>query len=173
MSSLLGHGHPEIVQVATEHIQHLDHLFSSMLSPPVVAAATKLTSLLPPGLDKAMFLSTGAESNEAALRMARLYTGKFEVVGLASAWHGMTNGASALTFFAGRKNYGPTAPGTLMLPTPDAYRSVFRKNDGEYDWEAELEYGWGMVDRQSVGSLAALIVEPILSSGGRSRCSCS
>jgi 4-aminobutyrate aminotransferase-like enzyme len=52
------------------------------------------------------------------------------------------------------------------LPTPNAYRSVFRRLDGSHDWQTELEFGWSMVDRASVGSLAALIVEPILSDGG-------
>jgi 2,2-dialkylglycine decarboxylase (pyruvate) len=57
-------------------------------------------------------------------------------------------------------------PGNLILPTPNAYRSPFRRPDGEYDWEAELDYGWALVDQQSTGSLAACIIEPILSSGG-------
>jgi 4-aminobutyrate aminotransferase-like enzyme len=53
-----------------------------------------------------------------------------------------------------------------VLPAPNAYRSLFRHPDGSYDWETELNYGWDMVDRASCGSLAAVIMEPILSSGG-------
>ena len=53
-----------------------------------------------------------------------------------------------------------------MLPAPNTYRSIFRHPDGSYDWETELEYGWQMVDKQSTGSLAAVLVEPIQSSGG-------
>lgn len=53
-----------------------------------------------------------------------------------------------------------------MLPSPDPYRSIFRNKDGSYDWKTELDYGWSLIDRASVGSLAAVIVEPILSSGG-------
>jgi 4-aminobutyrate aminotransferase-like enzyme len=56
--------------------------------------------------------------------------------------------------------------GNLALPTPNAYRSVFRNPDGSYDWRTELDYGFDMIDRQSCGSLAAVIIEPILSSGG-------
>jgi 2,2-dialkylglycine decarboxylase (pyruvate) len=56
-------------------------------------------------------------------------------------------------------------PGVLTLPTPHAYRSPFNR-DGEYDWRAEFEFGWDMIDRQSTGQLAAVIAEPILSSGG-------
>jgi 2,2-dialkylglycine decarboxylase (pyruvate) len=57
-------------------------------------------------------------------------------------------------------------PGNLTLPTPNAYRSPFRHPDGTYDWQSELEYGFAVVDAQSSGSLAACLVEPILSSGG-------
>lgn len=57
-------------------------------------------------------------------------------------------------------------PGMLMLPSPDSYRSIFRHKDGSYDWKTELEYGWSLIDKASVGSLAAVIMEPILSSGG-------
>jgi 4-aminobutyrate aminotransferase-like enzyme len=107
MSCLIGHGHPEIVATITEHAAKLDHLFSGMLSPPVIQLAEKLTGLLPKGLDKAVFLNTGAESNEAAIKLAKLYTGKFEIVALGASWHGMTSGAHAATFHSGRKGYGP------------------------------------------------------------------
>jgi len=53
-----------------------------------------------------------------------------------------------------------------MLPTPDSYRSIFRNKDDSYDWETELNYGWSLIDKASAGSLAAVIMEPILSSGG-------
>ncbi|RDL31154.1 Uncharacterized protein BP5553_09943 [Venustampulla echinocandica] len=166
MSCLIGHGHPEVVQTITEHATNLDHLFTAMISPPVINLAMKLTSLLPEGLDKAMFLSTGGESNEAAIKLAKVFTGKWEIVGLASSWHGMTSGALAAQYHSGRKGHGPLIPGNYILPVPNAYRSVFRKSDGSHDWETELNYGWEMVDRASNGSLAAVIMEPILSSGG-------
>lgn len=57
-------------------------------------------------------------------------------------------------------------PGNFALPAPNAYRSIFRHADGSYDWETELDYGFSSIDRQSCGSLAACIVEPILSSAG-------
>src|SRR5690349_20083958 len=78
----------------------------------------------------------------------------------------MTTGAASVTFSAGRHGYGPAMPGSLTLPTPNAYRSPFRHADGTHDWESELAYGFAMIDAQSSGSLAACLVEPILSSGG-------
>lgn len=166
MSCLLGHGHPEIVKTVVDHAKYLDHLFSGMVSPPVISLGERLCKALPKGLDKTFFLSTGGESNEAAIKMAKMYTGKWEIVGLGASWHGMTAQALGAQYHYGRKGQGPTLPGQLMLPSPNAYRSEFRKPDGSYDWEAELNYGWRMVDLQSTGNLAACIVECIQSSGG-------
>lgn len=57
-------------------------------------------------------------------------------------------------------------PGNHQLPAPNAYRSIFRHPDGSYDWQTELDYGWALVDRASCGSLAAVVLEVVLSSGG-------
>jgi 4-aminobutyrate aminotransferase-like enzyme len=166
MSCLIGHGHPEIVATIHDHAANLDHLFSGMVSPPVINLARRLTSLLPAGLDKAFFLSTGGESNEAAIKMAKVYTGNFEIVGLGASWHGVTAQALGTQYHFGRKGQGPLMPGMHMLPPPNAYRSIFRNKDGTYDWETELNYGWELIDRASCGSLAACIVECIQSSAG-------
>lgn len=166
MSSVLGHSHPDVVSTVSTAVATLDHLYSGMLSEPVVELATTLAATLPDPLTKVLLLTTGAESNEAAIKMAKLYTGRYEVVSFDRSWHGMTSGAASATFSAGRRGYGPLMPGNLTLPTPNAYRSPFRHSDGSYDWRTELEYGFAAVDAQSSGSLAACLVEPILSSGG-------
>ena len=165
MSSILGHGHPEVVEVVHDMAANLDHLHSSFLSDPVVAFADALAAMLPRGLDRVLPLSTGGESNEAAQRIAKTYTGGFEIVAFDRSWHGVTGGAAAITYSGGRRGHGPTLPGVLTLPTPHAYRSPFNRG-GDYDWRAEFEFGWDMIDRQSTGQLAAVLAEPILSSGG-------
>ena len=165
MSGILGHGHPEIVATVSEAIAHLDHFHSSFLTDTVLEFTQSLSNILPSSLSKVLPLSTGAESNEAAIRMAKLVTGNFEIVAFDRSWHGLSAGASAATFNGGRSGYGPALPGMLTLPAPHAYRSPFANTVG-YDWEAELDWGFEMIDRQSVGSLAAMIAEPILSSGG-------
>ncbi|MFS8097121.1 aspartate aminotransferase family protein [Lentzea alba] len=154
MSAILGHSHPRIVSTVQRQIANLDHLFSGMLSRPVVDLARRLAETLPPSLSKVQLLTTGAESNEAALRMAKLVTSKHEVVAFARSWHGMTAAAAAATYSAGRKGYGPATPGNFAIPAPSD------------DWQAQLDLAFDLIDAQSVGSLAACIVEPILSSGG-------
>jgi len=166
MSAILGHSHPEIVATVQRSVAELDHLFSGMLSRPVVTLSRRLAESLPEPLDKVMLLTTGAEANEAAIRMAKLVTGKFEIVSFSRSWHGMTQGAVSATYSAGRKGYGPAAPGNIAIPTPNTFRPDFVDADGQFDWRRQLDLAFDLVDAQSVGSLAAAVVEPILSSGG-------
>src|SRR3984893_7595523 len=161
MSAVLGHSHPEIVATVRDGIGRLDHLFSSMLSQPVVDLAEALAGLVPQ-LRKVVLLSTGGEANEAAIKLAKLVTVGWEVVGFAQSWHGMTGAASSATYKAGRRGYGPMATGCFAIPAPNAYRPRFPG----IDWKPDFEDAFDLVDRQSPGNLAAFIAEPVLSSGG-------
>jgi 2,2-dialkylglycine decarboxylase (pyruvate) len=165
MSSILGHGHPEIAAVIAQYARTLDHLFSGMLSRPVVDLATQLAALSPGALERSMLLSTGGEANEAAIKMAKLVTGGYEIVSFSQSWHGMTGAAASATYTAGRRGYGPSAVGSFAIPAPNAYRPRFERG-GVCDWQRELDDSFDQLDRQSNGSLAAFIAEPILSSGG-------
>ena len=165
MCATLGHNHPRIVDAIREACEGALHLFSGMLSPPVVALSQRLAGMLPPRLSKSLFLSTGGEANEAAIKLAKMYTGEFEVVGFTGSWHGMTSGAQSVNYVAGRKGYGPMMPGSLALPAPNAYHCPVRHCRDACDGTC-LEIGFDMVDAQSTGSLAAIIAEPVESSGG-------
>lgn len=165
MSAVLGHTHPDIVATVDRQMRSVAHLFSGMLSRPVVDLASRLAALAP-GLDRVQLLTTGAESNEAAIRMAKLVTGGHEIVAFAQSWHGMTGAAASATYSAGRKGYGPVAAGSFVIPAPNSYRPRFTHPDGSNDWQAELDDAFRLIDSQSTGNLAAFIAEPILSSGG-------
>lgn len=165
MCAILGHNHPGITRALAESSRQVTHLLSTMLSPPVIELGAALARLLPPTLQKAMFLSTGGEANEAALRMAKLKTGGFEVLAFSSSWHGMTAGASSSTYARGRKGYGPAMPGTMAIPAPYAYHCPIGHCRDACDMTC-LDAGMRLADQQSVGAYAAFIAEPILSSGG-------
>ena len=129
MSAILGHSPSgNRRDRARGRSGRLDHLFSSMLSEPVVALAERLAGLVP-DLPRAMLLSTGGEANEAAIRLAKLVTGKWEIVGFAQSWHGMTGGAAAATYKAGRRGIGPMMPGNFAIPAPNAYRPALRRRE--------------------------------------------
>lgn len=165
MSAVLGHTHPDIVTTVGRQMGKVAHLFSGMLSRPVVELASRLAAAAP-GLDRVQLLTTGGESNEAAIRMAKLVTGGHEIVAFAQSWHGMTGAAASATYSAGRRGYGPAAAGSFVIPAPNTYRPRFTKTDGSLDWQTELDDAFTLIDRQSTGNLAAFIAEPILSSGG-------
>ena len=93
-----------------------------MIPRSVVQLATAIAKLVPRPLSKSLFVNTGSESNEAAIKMAKLYTGGFEVVGLGGSWHGVTGNAGSVSFASDRKGYGPGMPGTFVIPEPNAYR---------------------------------------------------
>ena len=161
----IGHNHPRVVAAIAEACRTVMHLNAWTLSEPVLALAERLVATLPASLDRAMFLSTGGEGIEAAVRMAKLVGGGFEVVSLTRSWHGLTAGAGALTLASGRRGYGPTLPGAFALPAPYAYRCPVRHCDGECDCTC-LEAGFDLFDQASVGAPAAVVAEPVLSAGG-------
>ena len=161
----VGHNHPRVNEAIRRSLDTVIHLNSWMLSPPVLDLAAALDATLPSGLDRSMLLSTGGESIEVAVRMAKLYTGRFEVASLTRSWHGLTGGASALTLAAGRRGYGPAVPGAFALPAPYEYRCPIRHCRDACDLSC-LEAGFDLFDQASVGSPAAVVAEPVLSAGG-------
>jgi 2,2-dialkylglycine decarboxylase (pyruvate) len=160
MSSILGHAHPEILAVIHEASGRLDHLFSAMISEPVVALAEALADAVP-ALPKVMLLSTGGESNEAAIKLAKTITRKWEIVSFTRGYHGVTAGSGAATFKIGRTGMGPLPHGYYAIPAPNTSKPRLG-----LDWCTELEDAFDYIDKICTGNLAAFIAEPILSSGG-------
>ena len=165
MCAILGHNHPAVVEAIEKACREAIHLFSGMVSVPVLRLAEELAELLPDPLQKMIFLNTGGEANEAALRMAKMVTGGYEVLALAGSWHGMTAGASSSTYAGGHKGHGPALPGTMAIPAPNCFRCPIRHCRDRCDL-ACVEVGFAMYDEQSVGAPAAVIAEPVLSAAG-------
>jgi 2,2-dialkylglycine decarboxylase (pyruvate) len=161
----VGHNHPRVIAAIERACRDVLHLNSWMLSEPVLALAERLIATLPEPLRRVMLLSTGGEGIEAALRMAKLSSGRFEVASLTRSWHGVTGGAATVTYAAGRRGFGPLTPGAFALPAPYAYRCPISHCDGACDCTC-LEAGFDLFDQASVGSPAAVVAEPVLSAGG-------
>lgn len=165
MCATIGHNHPSILQALQHSAERVLHLNSHLVSEEVILLAKKLADLLPEPLKRTILLSTGGESTEVALRIAKMYTGRWEVVGIARSYHGHTGGAMAVTFLPRRANFGPWTPGAYAIPAPYCYRCPLGLTFPQCQF-ACVDVGFQMVDAQSVGALAAFIAEPILSGGG-------
>jgi 2,2-dialkylglycine decarboxylase (pyruvate) len=165
MCATVGHNHPNIVAAIRKSCDSALHLFSGMIPRSVVELAAAIAKLVPKPLTKSLFLNTGSESNEAAIKMAKLYTGGYEVVGLGGSWHGVTGNAGSVSFASDRKGYGPGMPGTFVLPEPNAYRCPIRHCRDRCDRTC-MNVGFELYDMQSTGARAAVIAEPVISAGG-------
>jgi 2,2-dialkylglycine decarboxylase (pyruvate) len=165
MCATVGHNHPNIVAAIKRSCDTALHLFSGMIPRSVVQLADALAKILPAPLRKSLFLNTGSESNEAAIKMAKLYTGGFEVVGLGGSWHGVTGNAGGVSFASDRKGYGPGMPGTFVIPEPNAYRCPVKHCRDKCDRTC-MKVGFELYDMQSTGARAAVIAEPVISAGG-------
>jgi 2,2-dialkylglycine decarboxylase (pyruvate) len=163
--AVLGHNHPAITKALADSAATVSHLNSWMLSEPVLALSAQLAEWSSDPLNRVLLVSTGGESNEAALKMAKLATGRYEIVGLTQAWHGLQAGVLSVNTKGGRRGYGPLVPGALAVPAPYSYRCPIRHCTESCDCTC-LEVGFEQIDVMSLGELAAMIVEPVLAAGG-------
>ncbi len=165
MCATLGHSHPAIVKAIQSGAEDSIHLFSGMIPEAVAKLAKKLGQWLPKPLTRSMFVNTGSESNEAALRMAKMVTGGYEVIALGGSWHGVTGQAAAMSFASERRGYGPKVHGVSAIPEPYSYRCPIGHCRDTCDMSC-MVVGLKMFDMTSEGAPAAIIAEPILSAGG-------
>ena len=165
MCATVGHNHPAIVRAITDSCGSALHMFSGMVPETVARLAQKLEEWLPRPLRKSLFVNTGSEANEAALRLAKLATGGYEVIALGGSWHGTTGASAAASFASDRRGYGPKTPGNHVLPEPNAYRCPIEHCRNGCDMSC-LKVGLRMFDMATDGAPAALIAEPVISAGG-------
>ena len=165
MCATVGHNHPAIVAALEKSAKTAIHMFSGMIPKAVVELAIKLAEWLPHPLKKSLLINTGSESNEAALRIAKLYTRGYEVIGLGGSWHGVTGGVASVSFASDRKGYGPAIPGAFSIPEPYAYRCPVKHCRDKCDMTC-MKIGLAMFDSQTRGAPAAIIAEPVISAGG-------
>lgn len=116
----LGHGHPDVVRAVTEQIGALGHTSNLYINQPAVDLAEQLLEVAgATGNGKALFVNSGAEANEAALKISRL-TGRKKLVACEGAFHGRTMGALALTGQPGKRDaFTPLVPGVEHVPYGD------------------------------------------------------
>ncbi len=141
----LGHRHPAVTEATHAQLDRLWHASNLYWTEPMLRLAGLLSARL--GGAQAFFCNSGAEANEAALKVARKATGRSRIVALEGGFHGRTYGALSATGQPGKwEGFGPLVPGF----------SFARPNDVE-SLEAAVAPG---------GELAAILLEPVLGEGG-------
>ena len=165
MCAALGHNHPRIVQALQESAESLIHSHMTMFNDREIILASRLAEITPPGLNRSMFLTSGSDSNEAAMAIAKRYTGGYEVASPVVSFHGMSDSARAVTFSGWHGGYGPFAPGNYAIMAPYRYRCAFCQNRPACDYTC-LDTSFELLDAQSDGRMAAVITEPVFSAGG-------
>ena len=166
MAMVTGHSHPEVLKRIREQIELLMQNSIRVLNIPRVLLAKKLSEIVPDPLSKSFFLSTGSESVEAALRLAKKYTGRFEVVALLRGYHGRTAGSQSYTSISrgARNGYGPLLPGSAFIPVPYCYRCAF--NETRPCNLSCLSYAEEVIDRTTSGKPSAMLMEIMQGVGG-------
>ncbi|MBC8281379.1 MAG: aspartate aminotransferase family protein [Chloroflexi bacterium] len=165
MCGALGHNHPRIVQALVESSETLIHSHMSMFNDREIILADRLAEITPQGMDRSMFLTSGSDSNEAAMAIAKRYTGGYEIASPAVSFHGMNDSTRAVTFSGWHEGYGPYAPGHYPILAPYEYRCTYCKDRGGCDYTC-LNTSFDLLDAQADGPLAGVITEPLFSAGG-------
>ncbi|MEV6905273.1 acetylornithine transaminase [Amycolatopsis sp. NPDC051372] len=116
----LGHAHPEVVRAVSEQIATLGHTSNLYVNPVALELAEALLDVAGlTGQGKVLFVNSGAEANEAALKISRL-TGRTKVVAAEGAFHGRTMGSLSLTGQPGKREpFAPLVPGVTHVPFGD------------------------------------------------------
>jgi 2,2-dialkylglycine decarboxylase (pyruvate) len=160
-----GHSHPRVTEVIEQQAGRLMQIGNRFTNRPRIMLAERLAEIAPDPLGVSFFCSTGSEANETAFRIAKLVTGRFEIVVQARGYHGRTATAFGASSSARRmrRGSGPVPPGIVYVNAPYEYRCPFECGECSLAcWRHSIE----MIDRASSGEPAAVIVEFVLGAGG-------
>lgn len=161
----LGHSHPALVEAIQKQAERLMNCYS-FPTMERVTLAQQLVESLPPNLQRVFLLSTGAEATEAAIRIAKRYTGKHEILSFYGAFHGRTYGAMSVAGSAStRRKFGPSVPGGVSAPYAYCYRCFYDKKfpDCQYYCIKSLDR---IIASSSTDDLGTVIVEPYQGTAG-------
>jgi 2,2-dialkylglycine decarboxylase (pyruvate) len=166
-----GHCHPAYTQALQDQAAKLVQTGSAYTDPTQVRLLQKLAEITPPPFQKSYVACSGSEANEAAIRIAKAYTGRFEVVAFPGNYHGMTGGSWSVTGFgkAYKAPFGPAMPGTVWLPTPFSYPVPGNPPYPDRDpavVDACIAFCEQMLDESTGGRPAAVMLELIQSAAG-------
>lgn len=159
----VGHNHPRVVEAVRKQLDCFSHIcFQVAAYDQYIDLAAKLNALVAPNDHyKSVFLTTGAEAVENAIKVARGYTGRPGVIAFRGGFHGRTLMGMTLTGMSQpyRQNFGPYAPDIYHTPYPNEYRGMTP--------EKAMAALQEVFDTQiAADRVAAIIIEPVQGDGG-------
>src|SRR5262245_14848901 len=165
--SILGHSHKVFTDRLRAQLENLVHLGDQYVSPNVLQAASRLAGITPGALNKVLFLSTGSEANECAMRIAKVATGRTGMLAFSRGYYGIslaTRTLSSISDHPGSVDFQPAPIGQFKLLTPSAGHCPIGRQHSSCDL-ACLDVSFEMLG-EHLDNIAAVIVEPVVSAGG-------
>jgi taurine---2-oxoglutarate transaminase len=165
MCSNLGHGNRAVIDAIKAQAEELAFVAPGYTTTARADLTRELLDVLPRGLTKFFFTTSGTEANEAAIKIARMYTGKHKIISRYASYHGSTAGSVSLTGDFRRWPAEPTnvVAGTVFGPDANCYRCPLKKTHPDCEL-ACVDYIEYMIERES--NVAAVIIEPIVGTNG-------
>ena len=161
----LGHKNPAMIASIAKQAESLAYAAPGFATDIRAELCKFLLEVLPPGLEKFFFTTSGTEANEAAIKIARMYTGKYKIISRYNSYHGSTAGAIAATGDPRRWAVEPSGKidGVIFAPEANCYRCPM-KHQPETCSQACVDYIEHMIKNE--GNVAAVIAEPIVGTNG-------
>jgi taurine---2-oxoglutarate transaminase len=157
----IGHGNVRVAEAIAEQARTLPYISPFLAHEPRARLGRKLVELLPGDISKVFFTLGGAEANENAIRMARLYTGRHKILSQYRSYHGATAGSITLTGDPRRWANEPGIPGVVHVLNP--HHGPGRHVDTADQALALLEE---TIELEGPGTIAAFILEPVVGTNG-------
>ena len=165
--SILGHNHEVFRSRLKAQIDDGIHLGDQYVSPAILRAASRLAEISPGTLNKVIFLSTGSEANEFAIRIAKVATGRTGMLAFTRGYYGTslaTRTLSSISDQPGSTDFQPAPVHQFKLMTPSSKRCPIGRHHPECDL-ACMNVSFEILGDHAE-NIAAVIVEPIVSAGG-------
>lgn len=161
----VGHCNPKVADKTIEQLKTLQHTSTAFLTQPMVDLAEKLAEITPGDLQKSFITNSGTEANETAVMMARVASGRHEVIVLEHSYHGLSHLVSSMTANNGYRQPVMPAAGIAFAANAYCYRCPFKKTPDTCSFECAKDVE-RVIQTQTSGKPAVMIAEPIQGVGG-------
>ena len=165
MNVNIGHQHPKVIHAIKEQADRLCYAHPGLATEPRGRLGELLAEVTPGNLSKTFFCLGGAEANENAIKMARLYTGRHKILAHYISYHGATHGAIALTGDNRRWSVEPTMPGVVHVLNPYCYRCPFGWTRDTCHREC-IDHIEEVIQYEGPEEIAAIFLEGVVGSNG-------